>query len=41
MAYGPEADRPRARQNVVFELGYFFGKLKRGHVAVLNRVRLF
>lgn len=25
----------RARQNVVFELGFFFGKLGRGHVAVL------
>jgi predicted nucleotide-binding protein len=31
-----EADRPRARQNVVFELGYFFGKLGRGRVAVIN-----
>jgi predicted nucleotide-binding protein len=29
--------RPRARQNVVFELGYFIGKLGRGKVAVLNR----
>jgi predicted nucleotide-binding protein len=31
-----EADGPRARQNVVFELGYFFGKLGRKHVAVIN-----
>lgn len=26
----------RARQNVVFELGYFYGKLKRNNVIVLN-----
>lgn len=32
----PTADKPRARQNVVFELGYFFGKLGRHRVAVLN-----
>jgi predicted nucleotide-binding protein len=32
----PSADKPRARQNVVFELGYFFGKLGRHRVAVLN-----
>lgn len=25
----------RARQNVVFELGYFIGRLKRSHVAAL------
>jgi hypothetical protein len=29
-------DQPRARQNVVFELGYFFGKLGRDRVTVLN-----
>lgn len=32
----PATDQPRARQNVVFELGYFFGKLGRNRVAVLN-----
>ena len=30
-----EPRQPRARQNVVFELGFFFGKLGRDHVAVL------
>lgn len=29
-------DQPRARQNVVFELGFFFGKLGRDRVAVIN-----
>ena len=28
---------PRARQNVVFELGYFYGKLGRDRVVVLNK----
>ena len=28
-------DQPRARQNVVFELGYFFGQLGRSRVAML------
>lgn len=29
-------DRPRARQNVVFEMGFFFGSLGRGNVAVIH-----
>jgi len=29
--------RPRARQNVVFELGYFIGKMGRSQVCVLHR----
>ncbi|MBT2551560.1 TIR domain-containing protein [Arthrobacter sp. ISL-5] len=28
-------DKPRGRQNVIFEMGFFFGTLRRGHVAVL------
>lgn len=30
-----EEKHSRARQNVVFELGYFIGRLKRSHVAAL------
>jgi predicted nucleotide-binding protein len=32
---GASTTRPRARQNVVFELGYFIGKLGRGNVIAL------
>lgn len=32
----PKAVEERARQNVVFELGYFYGKLRRKNVIVLN-----
>jgi predicted nucleotide-binding protein len=33
----PAEDQPRARQNVVFELGFFYGKLGRDRVAVLSK----
>ena len=29
--------KPRARQNVIFELGYFTGKLDRGRVCALTK----
>lgn len=32
---GDEDNKPRARQNVVFEMGYFMSLLSRSHVAVL------
>lgn len=32
----PEAIERRERQNVVFELGYFYGKLRRENIIVLN-----
>jgi hypothetical protein len=35
-AVGTSALKPRARQNVVFEMGYFFGKLDPHHVVVIN-----
>lgn len=33
----PEAAKPRARQNVIFELGYFLGKLERAKVCALYK----
>ncbi len=37
LASEPEAMRPRARQNVIFELGFFVGKLGRKNVCVLYK----
>ncbi|MEE9459892.1 MAG: nucleotide-binding protein [Candidatus Bathyarchaeia archaeon] len=34
---GPEKAKPRARQNVIFELGFFLGKLGRRSVVVLHQ----
>lgn len=34
---GPEDAKLRARQNVVFELGYFIGKLRRGKIILVYR----
>lgn len=36
-AKGSDTLQARARQNVVLELGYFFGKLGRGHVCALYK----
>lgn len=33
----PEQARPRARQNVIFELGYFLGKIARAKVCALHK----
>jgi predicted nucleotide-binding protein len=33
----PDEARPRARQNVIFELGYFLGKISRSKVCALHK----
>lgn len=37
VAKNPEESQPRARQNVIAELGYMIGKLKRHNVCILSR----
>jgi predicted nucleotide-binding protein len=39
LAPGSESAEPRARQNVIFELGYFYGLLRRqsGRIVLLHK----